>query len=59
MDSPFPADAAPAVDEERTLFGRITGLLPASITMKLAKKSIQEYSDKAGHDLSYRLVWAE
>jgi len=58
VDVTFPADAAAAVDEERTLFGRITGLLPASITLKLAKKSIQEYSDKAGHDLSYRLVWA-
>ena len=45
------------VDEERTLFGRISGLLPASVTLKLAKKSIQDYSEAAGHDLSYRLDW--
>ena len=53
----FPTDKAAAVDEERTLVGRVIGLLPASITMKLAKKSIQEYSAEAGHDLSYRLTW--
>lgn len=54
----FPAGKVAAVDEERTVFGRITGLLPPSITLKLAKKSIQAYSDQAGHDLSYRLTWA-
>ena len=53
----FPTDKAAPIDEERTLVGRITGLLPPSITMKLAKKSIQEYSDEAGHDLTYRLTW--
>jgi len=46
------------VGEERTLFGRLTGLLPPNITLKLAKKSIQEYSDACGHDLSYRIDWA-
>lgn len=46
------------VGEERTLFGRLAGVLPASITLKLAKKSILEYSEKAGHDLSYRIDWA-
>ena len=54
----FPTDKAAPIDEERTRFGRITGLLPPSITLKLAKKSIQGYSAEAGHDLSYRLVWA-
>ncbi len=54
----FPTAKTDPVDEERTAFGRVTGLLPASITLKLARKSIQEYSDKAGHDLNYRLDWA-
>ena len=54
----FPEAKGAPVDEDRTLFGRITGLLPPSITLKLARKSIQEYSDKAGHDLAYRLDWA-
>jgi hypothetical protein len=53
----FTTDKAAPIDEERTLVGRITGLLPPSITMKLAKKSIQEYSAEAGYDLSYRLTW--
>ena len=43
--------------EDRTLFGRFSGLLPASVTLKLARKSIQDYSEQAGHDLWYKLVW--
>ncbi len=39
------------------MFGRLTGLLPPSITLKLARKSIREYSEKAGHDLSYQDTW--
>lgn len=57
VDVTFPSEKVAPVDETRTLFGRLTGLLPASVTLKLAKKSIREYSEKAGHDLSYRLVW--
>jgi len=53
----FPTDKAAPIGEDRTLFGRVTGLLPPSITLKLAKKSIQAYSEEAGHDLSYRLTW--
>jgi len=40
------------------LFGRVSGLLPASVTLRLAKKSIREYSRCAGHDLNYRLEWS-
>ncbi len=54
----FPTDRKAPVGEDRTIMGRIAGLLPASVTLKLARKSIQEYSEKAGHDLSYRLVWS-
>lgn len=43
--------------EARSLFGRVTGLLPPSITLKLAKKSIRDYSAACGHDVSYRLDW--
>ena len=53
----FPESKAAPVAEERTLFGRVTGLLPPSITLKLARKSIREYSAAAGHDLSYRIDW--
>jgi hypothetical protein len=54
----FPTAKGSPIGEDRTLFGRITGLLPPTITLKLARKSIQEYSEKAGHDLSYRVDWA-
>ena len=57
VDVVFPGDKLAIVGEKRTVFGRISGLLPASVTLKLAKKSIQEYSQEAGHDLSYELVW--
>ena len=53
----FPNQKSAPIDEERTTFGRVIGLLPASATLKLARKSIREYSDKAGHDLSYRIEW--
>ena len=53
----FPTTTTAPVGEARTMFGRLTGLLPATITLKLARKSIREYSEKAGHDLSYRLTW--
>lgn len=53
----FPDTKTAPVRETRTLFGRIIGLLPASVTLKLARKSIQEYSEKAGHDLAYQLDW--
>lgn len=53
----FPIAKTAPVGETRTLFGRITGLLPAAVTLRLARKSIQEYSEKAGHDLAYQLEW--
>ena len=55
----FPTEKTAAVAEDRTLFGRITGLLPAAVTLKLARKSIQEYSAKAGHDLGYQIEWSK
>lgn len=54
----FPDGKPASVGETRTLFGRVTGLLPASVTLKLARKSIMEYSEKASHDLAYRLDWS-
>ena len=53
----FPMSQSSPVDEERTVFGRMTGFLPASVSLKLAKKSIRQYSKLAGHDLDYRLEW--
>jgi len=53
----FPAAKSATVGEARTLFGRVTGLLPAAVTLKLARKSIQDYSARAGHNLAYQLDW--
>ncbi len=58
VDVTFPTSKKALVGESRTMMGRLTGLLPPSVTLKLARKSIQEYSEKAGHDLGYRLVWS-
>lgn len=58
VDVSFPTGKAAPVGEERTPFGRLSGLLPASLTLKLARKSIQEYSELAGHDLSYSIEWS-
>ncbi len=58
VDVTFPKASTAAFGEERTMFGRVVGLLPASVTLKLAKKSIVEYSQICGHDLSYRIDWA-
>ncbi len=57
VDVAFPTGKIAPVGEDRTVFGRITGMLPASLALKLARKSIREYSEKAGHDLSYRIDW--
>ncbi len=54
----FPTSSGPAVDEARTPVGRAVGLLPSAVTMKLAKKSINEYSAAVGHNLNYRLDWS-
>lgn len=53
----FPTQKYSPIDEKRTTVGRIVGLLPASFTLKLARKSVRNYSDNAGHDLSYRIEW--
>jgi hypothetical protein len=53
----FPQSPAPAIGEEPTVVGRLSGLLPAPLTQKLARKTIREYSGKIGHNLGYRLVW--
>lgn len=58
VDVSFPGAKAAPLREDRTLLGRIIGLLPASVTLKLARSSIQEYSKLAGHDLTYKLEWA-
>ena len=53
----FPAMSSAPVGEQRTIFGKMTGLLPSSVTLKLARKSIRQYSKLAGHDLAYELEW--
>ncbi len=53
----FPTSKRPSVGEAKTPLGRVVGLLPPALTMKLTKKSINEASAAVGHDLSYRLNW--
>ncbi len=57
VDVTFPTASAPAVGEQPSLVGRILGALPASVTLRLAQKTIREYSEEIGHHLDYRLQW--
>lgn len=55
----FPGATAAPVGETRTLFGQVSDLLlTPAIKLALARKSIRQYSEQCGHDLSYRLEWA-
>jgi len=53
----FPESPSRPVGEAVTVVGAIAGLVPPSLTMNLAKKSIREYSARIGHSLDYRLDW--
>lgn len=57
VDVVFPAIPKAPLGEEPTIVGRLSSALPASLTLKLAQKTIRGYSDKIGHNLGYRLVW--
>jgi hypothetical protein len=57
VDVTFPDGPARPVGERPTLVGTVSSLLPASVTMKLARKTIRQYSSRIGHDLAYRLEW--
>lgn len=57
VDVRFPKVPVETVGEEPTVVGRLSGLLPAPVTMKLARKTIRDYSSQIGHRLDYRLVW--
>ncbi|MEZ5739066.1 MAG: hypothetical protein R3E68_06080 [Burkholderiaceae bacterium] len=59
VEMAFPDGKTAPVGEQRTLLGQITDLLPAAFKLRLARKSIRQYSAKAGHDLGYRLEWGD
>ncbi|MEL6183267.1 MAG: hypothetical protein AAFU79_01490 [Myxococcota bacterium] len=54
----FPeAHKAKPVGESVTMAGRISAAIPMKVKKQLARKSIREYSAKAGHSLDYTLKW--
>lgn len=57
VDVTFPEAPSLPIGERPTIVGTIANLLPPSLTMKLARKSIREYSGRIGHSLDYRLDW--
>lgn len=57
VDVDFPEAAALPVGERPTLVSTVAGMLPPSLTLKLAQKSIRRYSEQIGHSLDYRLHW--
>ncbi len=54
----FPNQSARPVGEARSIVGRIVTRLPPELMLKLARKSIREYSDKIEHDLGFELSWS-
>jgi hypothetical protein len=58
VDVTFPAAKTAPVGEDRSLFGKFSGMLPPALKLGLARKSIQQYSALAGHSLDYELEWA-
>ena len=57
VDVAFPESPTLPVGERPTLVSTVAGLLPPSLTLKLARKSIRRYSEQIGHSLDYRLHW--
>ncbi|MEL6345219.1 MAG: hypothetical protein AAFV53_19085 [Myxococcota bacterium] len=53
----FPEVPARPVGERPTLVSSVANLMPPSLTMKLARKSIRTYSARIGHSLDYQLEW--
>lgn len=53
----FPSGKTAPIGEDRTLFGKLSGMLPPAFKLTLARKSIQRYSALAGHSLAYKLEW--
>ena len=53
----FPIGRSASVGEDRSLFGKLSSLLPPAVKLKLARQSIQQYSALAGHSLDYKLEW--
>jgi len=57
VDVAFPERLAWPVGERPTVVSTVAGLLPPSLTLKLARKSIRAFSATIGHSLDYRLEW--
>jgi len=57
VDVDFPDGPALPVGERPTVVSTVAGMLPARLTLKLARKSIRKYSNAIGHSLDYELHW--
>jgi len=57
VDVAFPDHATRPVGERTTLVGAVASWLPASVSRRLARKTIRTYSSQIGHSLDYRLEW--
>jgi len=57
VDVDFPEGPALPVGERPTVVSTVFGLLPPSLTLRLAQKSIRKFSEQIGHSLDFRLEW--
>ena len=58
VDVSFPVAKTAPIGENRTVFGKLSGMLPPAVKLGLARKSIRQYSALAGHSLAYKLEWS-
>lgn len=47
------------LDEETSFTGWLTTLIPVGISEQMAAKSVRRFSERIGHDLTYRIDWQD
>ncbi|MBM4360815.1 MAG: hypothetical protein FJ096_22145, partial [Deltaproteobacteria bacterium] len=53
-----PRDAAPPVGEPLGVGTWLTARIPTPLSARMASRSVRRFSQRIGHDLSYRATWA-
>ena len=58
IDYDAPSGPASFTGESIDLRGRLLSLVPDSVVDKMAGRSVRKFSERIGHSLDYRIVWA-
>ena len=52
-----PSGPAEALGEHLGVGGWLTTRIPVGLSEKMASASVKKFSERIGHDLSYRITW--